>query len=302
MKLIRLLLNRLRNFLMKDFFLETEKQKLIMGEILAKSVKSNNNILKLSDAEFSIFSQFGDDGIIQYLINNIEIDEKIFIEFGVENYLESNTRFLMMNDNWSGLVLDGCKKNIHEIVNSYYFWKYDLYAEELFINKDNINSYLGQYYEGDIGLLHIDLDGNDYYILDAIESVSPVILILEYNSLFGIDRPISIPYDEGFYRTNAHYSNLYWGASLKSLYDLANEKGYSFLGCNSAGNNSYFVRNDKLNGKISPITLEEGFVNSRYRESRNKKGELTFLNKSEQRDLIKGLKVFNTNTKKLEIF
>ena len=302
MRIIKKILIWFRNLLMKDNFQQNEKYKLLIGKVLANSIKLNKDLLNLNDAEFSVFSQFGDDGIIQYLINNIDIENKTFIEFGVENYIESNTRFLMMNDNWSGLVLDGSRDNISQIIESYYYWRYSLQAEAVFINKKNIDKILNNYYQGDIGLLHIDLDGNDYYILNAIQCVSPEILILEYNSIFGIDRSISIPYDDNFNRTNAHYSNIFWGASLKSLYNLAREKGYSFVGCNNAGNNAYFVRNDKINSKIRSISLESGFVESKYRESRNIKGELTFLNKLEQINLIKGLKVFNTDTNKLEDF
>jgi hypothetical protein len=81
-----------------------------------KSIKSNN----INDYEFRVFSQFGDDGIIQYLIDNLEIkkNERKFIEIGVGDYSESNTRFLLMKDYWEGLILDGSnqilkvKKNI----------------------------------------------------------------------------------------------------------------------------------------------------------------------------------------------
>ena len=71
------------------------------------SMQSHN----INDYEFKIFSQFGDDGIIQYLIKHIEIKNEIFIEFGTENYLESNTRFLMMHNNWSGFIMDDKGRN-----------------------------------------------------------------------------------------------------------------------------------------------------------------------------------------------
>jgi hypothetical protein len=61
----------------------------------------------LNTHEFRVFSQWGEDGIIQYLISRIKISHKIFVEFGVENYAESNTRFLLINNNWSGLIIDG---------------------------------------------------------------------------------------------------------------------------------------------------------------------------------------------------
>ncbi len=91
-----------------------------------------------------------------------------------------------------------------------------------------------------------------------------------------------------------------WGCSLKSLYQLAKEKGYAFIGCNSSGNNAYFIRNDKLNGKVQERGLADGFIFSKYRESLDKNGNLTFLSKKDGLNLIKGMDVFNTELKKIE--
>ena len=111
---------------------------------------------------------------------------------------------------------------------------------------------------------------------ERISVVEPVIVIAEYNSVFGSEHAVTIPYDPAFQRTRAHYSNLYWGCSLKALCMLAERKGYAFVGCNSAGNNAYFVRRDRL-GPVPSVTVEEGYVFSRFRESRNAKGKLTYL-------------------------
>ena len=70
--------------------------------MLINNMRANRTI-KLCDSEFAVFSQWGEDGIIQYLIDRVPLETKTFIEFGVEDYTESNTRFLMMHDNWSGL-------------------------------------------------------------------------------------------------------------------------------------------------------------------------------------------------------
>jgi len=85
--------------------------------------------------------------------------------------------------------------------------------------------------------------------------ISPIVVILEFNSVFGIDRSITVPYKKDFIRTQAHFSNLYFGASLRALYELSASKVYSFIGCNSAGNNAYFVRNDKLNDIVRETSL-----------------------------------------------
>ncbi|OGU33685.1 MAG: NADH dehydrogenase [Ignavibacteria bacterium GWB2_35_6b] len=272
---------------------------LVVKGILAQQsqLKSTN----IQDYEFKVFSQFGDDGIIQFLINNTEIINKSFIEFGVEDYSESNTRFLLMNNNWSGFIMDGSEKAIKKIHSRHYFWKHDLRAVPTFITKENINSLMDKTGFEDIGLLHIDIDGNDYWIWEEIDisKLRPTIVILEYNSVFGIDKAITIPYKEDFYRTGAHYSNLYWGASLKALVNLSAKKGYSFVGCNSAGNNAYFVKNNRMKN-LQSLSAEDGYVESKFRESRNEEGQLTFLRKEERLNAIKGLDVLNIENNQIE--
>ena len=147
-------------------------------------------------------------------------------------------------------------------------------------------------FTGEIGLLSIDIDGNDYWIWKSIEVVQPVIVVIEYNSVFGLDNAITIPYKKDFFRTDAHYSNLYFGASLLALVMLGEEKGYSFVGSDSAGVNAYFVKNSRINNLI-PLTVKEGYVQSKFRQSRDEHGNLTFLNLFEQKELLKGLPVIN---------
>jgi len=205
-----------------------------------------------------------------------------------------------MNNNWSGFVMDGSESNIKKIISSDYYWRYDLTAKYCFITKENINKILKENFPKDIGLLHIDLDGNDYWIWKEINVINPIILILEYNSVFGIERAITVPYKSDFIRAKEHYSNLYWGASLKALYHLSKEKGYTFIGCNSAGNNAYFIRNDKLNEKVKEISLEKGYVKSKYRESRDINGNKTFIGGDKRLEVIRGLPVINVEKNQLE--
>jgi hypothetical protein len=250
---------------------------------------------RIADAEFKVFSQFGDDGIIQYLIHQIGIppDCQTFIEFGVQNYQESNTRFLLMNDNWRGLILDGDKANVEQIVRSGDYWRYDLTAVAAFIDRDNVNDLFVRYgLTGEIGLLSIDIDGNDYWVWERIEVVDPIIVVAEYNSTFGAQHAVTIPYDPTFQRSRAHYSNLYWGASLKAFCLLAERKGYAFVGSNGAGNNAYFVRLDKL-GRLKPVSASEGYMAARFRESRNKEGHLTYLNGGARLREVSNMHVFD---------
>lgn len=269
--------------------------KLLSARLLIGQMKAQGVLSRLADAEFKVFSQFGDDGIIQYLLQQVDIPEgnRKFIEFGVQDYQESNTRFLLMNDNWSGLILDGSSRNIDKVVADAQFWRHDLTAVAAFIDRDNVNDlFAGNGFEGEIGLLSVDIDGNDYWVWESIAIVNPIIVVCEYNSVFGAKHAVTVPYDPVFQRGAAHYSNLYWGVSLKALCLLAARRGYAFVGCNSAGNNAYFVRQDKL-GSLRPLTCVEGYVKAAFRESRNRNGELTYLTADKRLSEIVQMPVFD---------
>jgi hypothetical protein len=273
---------------------------MLLGRILSRQNQHLPILDNIADAEFKVFSQMGDDGIIQYLIHKINITDKTFIEFGVETYVESNTRFLLKQDNWAGLIIDGSRTAIDYIQSDELYHQHDLKALCSFITSENINDLISsQGMRGDIGLLSVDIDGNDYWVWKAINVVTPTIVVAEYNSVFGKTRAITVPYKKDFVRAKEHYSHLYFGASLKALCILANEKGYSFVGSNLAGNNAYFVKSDKLNG-LKTFTAEDGYVESKFRESRNKHHKLNYLGGADRLDAIKGLPVYNIETHQIE--
>lgn len=278
---------------------QMDNLKMLSSKILIEQMNRCGPYNSIHRVEFKVFSQFGDDGIIQYLIHNAEVDIEKFVEFGVEDYSESNTRFLLMNNNWQGFVMDASAEHIQHIKRQEYYWKYDLAAVQCWIDRDNINGVIRDNgFSGLLGLLSIDVDGNDYWIWESLDTVAPVITIVEYNSVFGDKHAITIPYDPGFNRTKAHYSNLYWGTSLRALCMLAEKKGYVFVGCNSSGNNAYFVKQDKI-GRIRPCTVQEGYVESRFRDSRDTDGSLTFVARGERLKLIEDMPVYDLEKKRL---
>lgn len=237
----------------------------------------------IRESEFKVFSQFGEDGIIQHLLAHVAIENEAFVEIGTGNYEESNTRFLLWNDNWRGVIVDSAPAHEAHLDATEARWRHDIEPVTAFVDRDNINGLIrGAGVEGDIGLLSLDVDGNDYWILAAIDAVSPRILVLEYNSTFGPDAAISIPYDPGFRRDHAHWSHLYWGASLAALTHGAEMKGYSLVGGNKAGNNAFYVRDD-VRGPIPAVTVAEAYAPSRFRESRGPDGELTYVGPHDER-------------------
>jgi hypothetical protein len=299
-KQIRALLQKLLIGNLSDEHHDLEKKleeiKLAIGRHEARSIKSAT-FFSIHEAEFRVFSQFGEDGIIQYLVNKVPIPNKIFVELGVGDYTESNTRFLLMNDNWQGKIVNSGTKHIeflHSEKAGDFCYRFSIDPVSAFIDKKNVNAIItGFEIPKDIGLLSIDLDGIDYWIWQAITTISPRIVIVEYNSTLGADFAITVPYKKDFDRTKEHYSNMYFGSSLRALCILAETKGYQFVGSNSAGVNAFFVRKDIV-GKLPKLTAQEGYIKNLYRESKDPAGNMTYINSHEERrELIASKPVFD---------
>ncbi|UMG91122.1 hypothetical protein [Nocardioides sp. TF02-7] len=227
---------------------------------------------RLADAEFSVFSQYGEDGIIQHLVREAKVEHTTFVEIGTGDYSESNTRFLVENDNWRGLAVNGGDDHVRFVASSGLGWRHDVEPVSAFVTRDNVDALISDHgLTGPIGLLSMDVDGVDYWLLDAITVVEPTILVAEYNALFGPDARVTVPYDPAFVNTEAHWSATYFGASLGALVHLATSRGYRFVGCSSNGVNAFFVK-DEAAGDLPALTAREGFREGRYLTARNRDG------------------------------
>lgn len=268
------ILDTLRRLLVIDRSLD--QIKINQGLILSQ-LNLNKSHSRLADYEFKVFSQWGEDGIIQHLTRNLEIKNKTFIEFGVEDFFESNCRFLLQKDYWRGFVIDGASRNIDRLKGSHFHWKYSLEALCSFITRENAHQLLSHSgFDSEIGILSVDIDGVDYFVLEKLSEWKPRILIVEYNALFGSKRAVSVPYSAEFVRGQRHCSNLYYGASLPAFVHLAEAMGLALVGVNGAGSNAFFVRRELLNEKVREISVFECFQESSFREGRDKKGNLTY--------------------------
>lgn len=236
----------------------------------------------------SAYSQWDEDGILQYLIRNLPIEKKFFVEFGVGDYSEANTRLLLVKDDWAGLVIDSDVDKLTMLRNSELSWRYPLSIREAMVEPDNINDILvEENVAGEIGLLSVDIDGMDYWVWDAIEAIKPTIVVCEYNSLWGGDRALTVPYERGFDRTTKHFSWIYAGASISALRLLGEQKGYVLVGVNDGGNNAFFVRKEIVNGsEIS--NSPSAFRTAKFREARDEHGALTFASSA---DALEGLEM-----------
>jgi hypothetical protein len=278
--------------------LDIKNPKVLGGRTLA-NLKNHifKQVNRLSDVEFQVYSQWGDDGIIQWLINKVEMPNKTFVEFGVQDYTEANTRFLLVNNNWEGLVMDGSDGNMKFVKNDRISNHHHIHAKSVFITKENINKLLSELpFDKPVDILSVDIDGNDYWIWKEINVINPILVISEYNAVFGLN-PWTIPYKSDFVRDYESQKMIFYGTSLQSLCDLAEEKGYYFIGCNSAGNNAYFLRKDKI-GDIKPLTAKEGFESAKFRETKDEKGE--WIADKDRFRIINQMEVYDTRAQKLQ--
>ena len=273
---------------------EMDLMRQALGRIESRQILET---AKLADSELKENSQTGEDGILQKLVQQVPVKRQIFIEFGVERYTQCNTRFLLEKDYWSGLVLDGSESNIQRLRADSIYWRRNIKAEAVFITKDNINEVFQRNgVTGDIGILSVDIDGNDYWVWDAINTVDPAIVVAEYNALFGPDHAISVPYDPTFYRTTAHYSNLFYGTSLAALEHLAKKKGYRLVYANKFGNNAFFVKNGLAENVFPGLTAKQAYSPQAFGESRSESGKLTFLRQEDALKVISSCTVVDVKT------
>ncbi len=202
-----------------------------------------------------MYSQNDEDGIIQEIFRRIGTTDKRFIEFGVQNGLESNSHYLLLKG-WSGLWIEGSGAYVKEIYGRFrpVIKSGQLKVKNAFITRDNINElFVSENFTGEIDLLSIDIDGNDYYVWQAINAVKPRVVVIEYNGKFPPDLNWKMAYNSKHIWEGSDWH----GASLKAFELLGHDLGYQLVGTNLRGVNAFFVRSDLTDDKfISPATSE----------------------------------------------
>ena len=276
----------------------SERMLLLQGHAASRALPRGQRIRDLSEVEFRVFSQWGEDGIVEWLAGHVAVPNERFIEFGVETFREANCRFLMQNRNWKGLVFDGSAENIAALAQERAFWMHDLTAKSAFVTTENINGLIRDAgFAGPLGILSIDVDGNDFWIWESITDVEPAIVICEYNPIFGDTRAVTVPYDPAFRRFDAHHSGLYFGASIAALKRLGSRKGYTCVGTNANGINAFFVKDSLAAALLQLIEAPKAFP-SRHRDSRDRHGRLSFAGGPARLALIRDMPVVDVESGK----
>lgn len=199
-------------------------------------------IANLNRYEYRVFSQNGEDGILQAIFSKIGRTNRYFVEFGVQDGNECNTR-LLLKKGWSGLWMDADTTN-----NSR--------AKKEFITAENINHLFEKHsVPKQFDLLCIDIDGNDYWVWKAITQYQPRVVVIEYNSSVLPEQSLVMKYDPKHLWDETNY----FGAGIKALAELGAAKGYTLVACDSRGINAFFVQSDLAKRHFAPKPPKELF-------------------------------------------
>ncbi len=251
----------------RQILAQVAQQNDLLASLLYEQAKASprfQDSLRLLASGYKIYSQHDEDGIIEEIFRRIGCRDRFFVEFGVGDGLENCTLYCLLKS-WRGVWIDGSAQCYQDVLKNMteHIHSGGLGMRYAFINADNIEELFAEMhvpYEFDF--LSVDIDRNDYWVWRAIRKYRPRVVAIEYNASLGPVAPVVVPYDPLAIWDG--YSN-YFGASLKALEILGEEKGYSLVGCNYTGVTAFFVRHD-LVGKhfLQPFTAENHYERPRY--------------------------------------
>ncbi len=218
---------------------------------------------RLNTHEYQVYSQNGEDGIIEEIFARIGTTNRVFVEIGVQDGLECNTTYLLIKG-WGGYWIEANAKDVAAIRRRFSqpLEKRQLKLTEVRVTAENADSTLRDVgVPSEFDILSIDIDGNDYWVWKSIERFSPRVVAIEYNALFGSNVNWVMKYNPFHVWDGSSYFN----ASLRSLDKLGESKGYCLVGCNFHGVNAFFVRRDLVGGFFcEPFTADNHYEPIRY--------------------------------------
>lgn len=202
-------------------------------------------------------SQSDESAILSRLF--LEVDApKSFVEFG---FHINEFNCIELAKSYPGLLIDGdpgqvkvARRMLPERVET----------ENRFLSLDNLDIIFQKYPPGTLGVLSIDVDGNDYWFLKHLLAIKPAIISVEYNASFGL-REITVPYDPKFRREEKHPTHWYHGASITSLDRLCTAHGYDLVAVSNLGINLFFVRSDLRPASMPKLSAKESFLENSLR-------------------------------------
>lgn len=264
--MIKMLKQIVKNFIKKHFYIIRVWDKFTPSAQIAQrqifhyyqDCAKTGKLPALKDTGFKVFSQQEEDGLLLFIFAVIEISNKTFVEIGADDGINSNCSNFAVNFGWHGLFIDCNKSAINR--GKHFYKKYPdpwAYPPKFVCSKvtcENVNEIIKHAgFQGEVDLLSIDIDGNDYWIWETLEVIQPRVVIIEAHVEFGYNN-IVVPYDPDYFYPGKH--PIYHGASPVAMNNLAKRKGYRLVGANNYGHNMIFVRNESGTGLIPEVSVE----------------------------------------------
>ncbi len=222
-----------------------------------RRVSSNQPLPSLDEVEFRYFSQNGEDGIIWYLLSLIGDGSKRVVEICAGDGIECCSANLIVNHGWQALLFDGSPERVERGKHFYKHcgdaWYYPPRFVNEWITPDNINTLLSDNgFDRDVDVVIIDMDGNDYWVWNALE-LTPKFVVVEINETLGTEVSVAIPYDPNFVLPG---NSVHRSASLRAFTRLAHRRGYRLIGTQRYGFNAFFLRNDCVPELVSEVSVD----------------------------------------------
>ena len=197
---------------------------------------------------FRVFSQFDEDGVVLFLLGAAGLGTRRFVDLGAgDGTTSSNCANLALNLGFHGVFVDARGREV-ERGRRFYSAHPDTRERppvfvEAFLTRENVDEVVTRAgIEGDVDLLSIDVDGNDYWLWEALSCVSPRFVVVETHTELGLEDHV-MPYDQAFdWRTAPPGTKI--GASPVAMTALAGRLGYRLVGANAYGFNAFYARRD----------------------------------------------------------
>lgn len=203
----------------------------------------NINLTQPATWEFSGFSQNGEDGILDVLRKQLLSSNRYFIEIGTSDGIENNSTWLVVAEKYGGIMIEGNPKLVERANRVVVGYSISAECRNMFVTQENVQELKTLAFHHDPDIFSLDIDGNDYYIAQAIldGGFRPKIFVVEYNSVYGPNRSVTVEYRDDFVFSSAHPTQLYYGVSISGWRKFFESRGYHFVTVDRNGVNAFFV-------------------------------------------------------------
>jgi hypothetical protein len=214
----------------------------------------------LSKVGFKVYSQFEEDGMLLYIFSLIGTTNKRVVEICAGDGVQCMAANLIINHGWDGLLFEGdrklAKRGIKFFASNESTWLHPPVFKQAWLTRENVDGLITESgFAGEVDLLSLDVDGNDYYLMEAINSIKPRVIVCETHNVIPADLSLTIPYKPDFNRMQNLHPD-FMGASLLAMKKLLNKKGYRLIGSHRFGFNAFFMLNEVGTEYFPEVSVE----------------------------------------------